>query len=108
MIAGKEDLDNGISLCESLSFDQRVSFASFLLHCSDVSNLVKLTQDTSQRWSVCVMNEFWAQGDVEKKLGLAVSMNCDRDTVKIEKCQWGFGTFVIKPLFTLFINLYQI
>ena len=96
-----EDLENGISLCEFLSFDQRVIFASFLLHCSDVSNLVK-PWDTSQRWSVCVMNEFWAQGDVEKKLGLAVSMNCDRDTVKIEKCQWGFGTFVIKPLFTLF------
>ena len=61
----KEDMENGISLCESLSFDQRVIFASFLLHCADVSNLVK-PWETSQRWSVCVMNEFWAQGDVEK------------------------------------------
>eukprot|EP00942_MAST-04A_sp_MAST-4A-sp1_P004357 g4357.t1 len=97
----KKDVENGINVYDFLTFEQRTIFASFLLHCADVSNLVK-PWSTSQRWSVCVMYEFWAQGDVEKKLGLEISMNCDRNTVKIEKCQWGFASFVIKPLFQLF------
>lgn len=47
------------------------------------------------------MNEFFGQGDLEKRKGLPVSMNCDRDTVSTPKCQIGFGTFVIEGLYKL-------
>ena len=39
--------------------------------------------------------------DLEKKNGLPVSMNCDRDTVSTPKCQIGFGSFVIQGLYAL-------
>jgi hypothetical protein len=47
------------------------------------------------------MNEFFSQGDLQKKLGLKPSMNCDRDTVSVPSCQIGFGKFVIRDLYLL-------
>ena len=47
------------------------------------------------------MNEFFSQGDVERKLGHKLSMNCDRETVSIPKSQLGFGNYVIRSLFQL-------
>ena len=95
------DIDAGVSIADSLTTEQRSLFASFMLHCADISNCAK-SWEISERWAVLVMNEFWAQGDVEKKLGLPLSMNCDRDTVVTDKCQWGFITFMLDSLFQLF------
>ena len=52
-----------------------------------------------QKWIDGVMAEFFAQGDAEKELGIAVSMNCDRQTVSVAKSQVGFITFLVGPLF---------
>lgn len=40
-----------------------------------------------------------AQGDAERSLGLSISMNCDRTVVDISKCQVGFITFLVAPLY---------
>ena len=45
------------------------------------------------------MAEFFSQGDCERALGLPISMNCDRETVVVAKCQVGFISFLVKPLF---------
>ena len=47
------------------------------------------------------MNEFFSQGDLQKKLGLKPSMNCDRSTVSVPACQVGFGKFIIRDLYEL-------
>ena len=47
------------------------------------------------------MNEFFSQGDLEKKLGIPVSMNCDRSKVLVPFAQIGFGKFVIRDLYAL-------
>jgi hypothetical protein len=47
------------------------------------------------------MNEFFSQGDLQKKLGLEPSMNCDRNTVSVPGCQVGFGKYVIHDLYVL-------
>ena len=47
------------------------------------------------------MNEFFSQGDLQKKLGLKPSMNCDRTTVSVPACQIGFGKYVIRDLYEL-------
>lgn len=80
--------------------DTRIIFAAFLLHCADVSNPTK-DWNQCERWTGLVMNEFFSQGDLEKELGLEVSMLCDRETVTIPKSQIGFGNFVIRDLFKL-------
>ena len=88
----------GISTDSILNQEERILLASFLLHCADISNPGK-EWTVAQKWANLVMNEFYAQGDLEKSLGMEPSMNCDRLTVKIAECQIGFGKYVVHDLF---------
>lgn len=71
--------------------------ASLLLHCADVSNPMK-------PWTLCqkiaklVLDEFFDQGDKEKKLGLPVSMLNDREKVSRPNSQVGFMEFMLLPM----------
>ena len=44
-------------------------------------------------------DEFFGQGDAEKRLGLPVSALCDRDAVDMPSCQVGFYSFLVQPLY---------
>merc|ERR1712217_460346 len=46
-------------------------------------------------------DEFFAQGDKERKLGRVISPLCDRSTVETAGSQIGFISFVVKPLYEL-------
>ena len=83
-----------------LSEESRVLLGSFLIHTADISNPGR-EWTICERWAGLVMNEFFSQGDLEKKLGLPVSMNCDRDKVLVPFAQIGFGKFVIRDLYEL-------
>jgi hypothetical protein len=82
-----------------LNQEERILLASFLLHCADISNPGK-EWPVAEKWANLVMNEFFAQGDLEKSLGMEPSMNCDRLKVKIPECQIGFGKYVVHDLYT--------
>ena len=94
------DVAAGIQVAPLLDKQTRILLAAFMLHCADVSNPTK-DWELCERWAVLVINEFFSQGDVEKKLGHEISMNCDRTTVSIPKSQLGFGDYVIRGLFQL-------
>ncbi len=98
--ATSEDVVSGIQVAPLLDDETRILLGAFILHCADVSNPTK-NWEVCERWTVLVMNEFFSQGDVERKLGNEISMNCDRKTVSIPKSQLGFGNFVIRSLFEL-------
>lgn len=72
----------------------------FMLHMADISGQAK-TCDLSDLWTGRCMNEFFAQGDEEAKLGLPISPNCDRHTVIVSESQIGFIKFVIEPAFVV-------
>jgi len=69
-----------------------------VIKSADISNPTRLLK-VYQPWIDGVMAEFFGQGDVERALGLPISMNCDRQTVAVAKCQVGFISFLVKPLF---------
>lgn len=94
------DLDLAYDAYRTIEKDKRVLFASFLLHVADISNPGR-DWNTCERWAGLVMNEFFSQGDLEKKLDLPVSMNCDREKVLVPFAQIGFGKFVIRDLYAL-------
>ena len=98
--AGVLDLDGGLNISSSLDHETKTLLASFILHSADISNPGKAWEHC-ERWAVLVMNEFFSQGDLQKKLGLKPSMNCDRSTVSVPGCQIGFGKFVIRDLYAL-------
>lgn len=70
---------------------------NMMLHTADVSNPMK-------PWSLCkrlallCMDEYFAQGDLEKQANLPVGMLNDRQKVNLPQSQIGFVEFMIAPL----------
>lgn len=79
-------------------YDLQQQFLNVFIHASDVSNPTKPTNVYVQ-WAQRVVDEFFVQGDEEKKRGMKVSFLCDRDTVSLPQSQLGFIEGVVAPLF---------
>ncbi|XP_030625407.1 high affinity 3',5'-cyclic-AMP phosphodiesterase 7A isoform X2 [Chanos chanos] len=68
------------------------------LKCADICNPCR-PWELSKQWSEKVTEEFFHQGDIEKKHKLEVSPLCDSETNTIGNVQIGFMTYVVEPLF---------
>jgi cAMP-specific phosphodiesterase 4 len=68
-----------------------------ILHFADVSNPMK-TFDMNLLWAARVVDEFFAQGDEEKRLGLPVGMLNDRDKINRAGAEHGFIVYLVSPL----------
>ncbi|XP_047353649.1 uncharacterized protein LOC124950675 isoform X3 [Vespa velutina] len=68
------------------------------LKCADISNPCR-PWDISRKWSYKVCEEFFRQGDYERRLNLPVTPLCDRHSTSIPKIQVGFFKFVVTPLY---------
>jgi hypothetical protein len=55
-----------------------------------------------QKWTGLVMEEFYRQGDEERRLGLPISPFMDREAPKLAQCQKGFLEFICLPLYEAF------
>ncbi|KAL3943352.1 MAG: hypothetical protein SGBAC_002593 [Bacillariaceae sp.] len=71
---------------------------TFMLHMADISNAAK-PGAVSRQWTERCLEEFFEQGDQEKKLGMEPSPQCDRDTVSRPDSQIGFIQFVVLPAY---------
>lgn len=69
-----------------------------ILHLADISNPGK-PWEISKRWSDMVIQEFFAQGDIEKEEQLPVSMGCDRNTVQQDEVSLNFADFFVAPFY---------
>ena len=67
-----------------------------LLHFADLSNPAK-PWALCKRWSDAVIEEFFAQGDLEKQEGLPVSPNMDRETTNQAQLSLNFCDFIVAP-----------
>lgn len=75
------------------------------LHFADVSNVLK-PFDLCRSWAWRVIDEFFAQGDEEKRLGLPVGMLNDRDKINRPGSQHGFINFMVAPLVLNTVKLF--
>ena len=87
------------------SFNLRQEFLNVLIHSADVSNPSKPLEIYKQ-WAKRCVDEFFKQGDMEKRLGMAVSFNCDRDTVTLPQSQVGFIDAIVFPLFSVICEFF--
>ena len=69
-----------------------------LLHAADISNPAKIWS-TSKKWSDLVVEEFFAQGDLEKLNQLPVSTNMDRNNSHQDEISLSFSDFIVAPFF---------
>ena len=82
----------------SITFENQQLVLNNILHTADISNPAKLS-NIYNKWVEFVFEEFFNQGDLEKKANISVTMLCDRLTTDITKSQIGFIKFVVKPSF---------
>lgn len=68
-----------------------------LVHCADLSNPARPSYLAVQ-WTSCVMEEFYCQGDEERKRGLPVSPMMDRHNPSVERSQVAFIDLICQPL----------
>merc|ERR1719440_452670 len=76
-----------------------------LLHSADISNPCKPWRICAS-WARAVLDEFFAQGDQEKALGIPVQMLNDRDKVNRPNSQIGFIEFIVAPLVAAEVKLF--
>lgn len=99
---------NGSNLAELEIFTQaetKLLVMECILHSADVSNPCR-TWDTTYAWAVVCLEEFFAQGDQEKMLGIPVQFLNDRDKLNKPNSQIGFIEFMIAPFFAAQIRLW--
>jgi len=82
------------------------SLGVMLLHTADISNPAK-PKALSDRWTDLLKQEFYKQGDEEKRLGLPISPLCDRSAASFASSQVGFIKFVVQPAFSLLMGQTQ-
>ncbi|KAL7747136.1 hypothetical protein RI367_007496 [Sorochytrium milnesiophthora] len=83
------------------SREDRLILFKTMMKLADVGNPTK-TWSIYERWYQLVIDEFFRQGDIERKSGLDVSPFMDREKVNIPSSQIGFIDFIVSPLFTAF------
>ncbi|XP_078049154.1 uncharacterized protein LOC144476297 isoform X3 [Augochlora pura] len=86
------------NLLEMERAEDRHFILQIALKCADISNPCR-PWDISRKWSYKVCEEFFRQGDYERRLNLPVTPLCDRHTTSIPKIQAGFFKFVVTPLY---------
>jgi len=77
--------------------ESRRLLVKLLLHFADVSNCMKPFK-TCRLWAMNVLEEFFMQGDEEKRLGIPVQALNDREKVNRPFSQVGFIEFLVSPL----------
>ena len=89
----------------NLKFEQQQNVLDFVIHSADLAHNVKLFK-ISLHWVSLLSEEFWLQGDEEKKNKLNVSFLCDRNDSNVPKSQVGFIKGFVIPSFEILVNIF--
>jgi hypothetical protein len=76
------------------------------IKCADLNNPTKPVEQC-KTWAYKVMQEFFTQGDLERKMGIPVSKFMDREDTNIPRCQIGFIDILVTPLFDVWSHCIQ-
>ena len=85
-------------------FDAQQEVLNMLIHSADISNPAKPSK-ISQQWTDKVYEEFFRQGDLEKSMGIPISMMCDRLSTNVNQAMIGFISFVVMPTIDILFNI---
>jgi len=84
--------------------DMKTLGARCILHAADLSNPSK-PFNIAKGWAQNVLNEFFAQGDKEKELGVPIGMLNDRVKVNLPSSQLGFIQFMVAPFVSAYTKV---
>mmetsp|Transcript_2323 Transcript_2323/g.4941 ORF Transcript_2323/g.4941 Transcript_2323/m.4941 type:complete len:1585 (+) Transcript_2323:305-5059(+) len=89
---------------DEIDRDIRWEVLMYMLHLADISNPAK-GDPMFKLWTDRCLQEFFAQGDMERELGLPISPNCDRNKTEKPDSQIGFINFVVKPAYEVLADI---
>jgi len=78
---------------------------NMLLHGADMSNPMR-TWELCHKYAHLCLDEFFAQGDIEREKGIPIQMLNDREKVNRPNSQIGFIEFMIAPMVEAMVNLF--
>lgn len=84
--------------------ESRIDLMRGLVHFADISNPTK-SLDVYENWTKRIMEEFFHQGDLERKANMTVSPLCDRYKTDIGKAQIGFIDYIVRPMCEILIKV---
>ena len=96
---------NLLSGNEQSKNEEQQYLLDFMIHLADLAHNTKLFE-ISLKWVSLLSEEFWRQGDLEKKKNLPVSFLCDRDHINIPQSQKGFINGFIIPTFENLVSVF--
>lgn len=88
------------------SFEDRVQLMQIAIKCADINHPSK-PWHLHLKWSERVNEEFFEQGDTERRLGLPMSAFMNRESTQLWKSQIGFIDFLVYPLFESFMRHWE-
>eukprot|EP00930_Biecheleria_cincta_P037133 TRINITY_DN25475_c0_g1_i1.p1 TRINITY_DN25475_c0_g1~~TRINITY_DN25475_c0_g1_i1.p1 ORF type:complete len:1381 (-),score=255.55 TRINITY_DN25475_c0_g1_i1:78-4220(-) len=86
-------------LTETLEHHHRDQLRNSVLHLADISDMLK-PFDVCCMWADRMLEEFFAQGDKMKELGIPVPALSDRAKTHRSQYQFGVIEFIVAPLLT--------
>ncbi|CEP17410.1 hypothetical protein [Parasitella parasitica] len=86
-----------------LDREDRTSLCRILLHAADISNMAR-PWVISKQWSDLIIQEFFSQGDEEKKRKMTVSPGMDREHCSQQSISLKFGQHIL-PYFQTLVSL---
>lgn len=85
-------------------FDSQQFILEAALHSADLSPPTRKFE-ACKKWTYLLFQEFFHQGDCEKRYDVPVSFLCDRKTTSVPKSQPGFINFIVLPLFKQIVQV---
>ena len=85
----------------------RLLILKMAIKCSDLNHSAKNLL-LHQKWSNRIAEEFYRQGDEERRLNLSISPFMDRQKTNLPKSQLGFLDFLAIPLFSIYCKYLDI
>lgn len=89
---------NSLQVIDFNDAEVKMDVFKIAVKCADLGHAAKDTE-IHNKWCGLLIQEFFEQGDIEKELGMPVSMYCDRETTDISKSQAGFLQSVVLPTY---------
>lgn len=69
-----------------------------VVHSADLVNQSK-AERLATRWSKAIIQEWFLQGDAERRFGVGISPMCDKSKLDVSGSQIGFIDFIVLPTF---------
>eukprot|EP00741_Cyanophora_paradoxa_P017362 tig00020964_g16772.t1 len=87
--------------------EDRTLFLAMALKVADISNAARPLPQHAE-WCARVNEEFYRQGDEERRIGLPVSQFCDRTAGSPATTTAGFASFIAVPLFQAWASRFPV